>query len=80
MFTVGEERAIAEYIGTMADCRFPLHHMHVRQIAQDMVNMRNIQQKSKGSSSIGTSSTHVVGLHCVDRFLERNAGFKKKYI
>ena len=80
MFTVGEERAIAEHIGTMADCRFPLHHMHVRQIAQDMVNMRNIQQKSKGSSSIGTSSTHVVGLHCVDRFLERNTGFKKKFI
>ena len=44
-FTVGEEKALAEHIGTMADCGFPLNHMLLQQIAQDMVNTQNIPQK-----------------------------------
>ena len=39
LFTVGEEKAIAEHIGSMADCGFPLTHKLLRQIAKDMVNM-----------------------------------------
>ena len=39
LFTVWEEKAIAEHIGSMADCGFPLTHKLLRQIAKDMVNM-----------------------------------------
>ena len=82
LFTVGEEQAIAEHVGNMADCGFPLTHKLLRQIAQDMVNLRGIQPKGVQGGSAGTSppSTHVVGQQWVDRFLERNAGFKRTYI
>ena len=33
LFTVGEEKAIAEHIGTMADCGFPLTHKLLQQTA-----------------------------------------------
>ena len=79
LFTPGEEKAIAEHIGTMADCGFPLNHALLRQIAQDMVNMRDILQKGK-SDSTESSSSHVVGAKWVDRFLERNSRFKKTYV
>ena len=63
LFTVGEEKAIAEHIGSMADCGFPLTHKLLRQIAKDMVNMRAIQypKQPDDSSSTPSASTHVVG-------------------
>ena len=82
LFTVGEEKAIAEHIGTMADCGFPLTHKLLRQTAQDMLNLRDIQRNKKLGDSSGTPlpPTHIVGKQWVDRFLERNAGFKSTYI
>ena len=94
LFTPGEERAIAEHCGTMADLGFPVSHDMLQQIAQDMLNSRN--QPPKGSSigkgngmSKGHSSSeplakdlgvHIVGVHWVDRFLRRNPEFKKRYV
>ena len=82
LFTVGEEQAIAEHVGNMADCGFPLTHKLLRQIAQDIVNLRDIKQKGMQDGGTGTSasSPHVVGQQWVNRFLERNAGFKRTYI
>ena len=77
LFTVGEERAIAEHIGMMADCGFPLTHKFLRQMAQVMLNLRAMERKSKEGNA---SDPHVVGKQWVDRFLERNEGFKTKYI
>lgn len=79
LFTPGEEKAIAEHIGTMADCGFPLNHALLSQIVQDMVNMRNILQKGK-SDSTESSSSYVVDAKWVNWFLERNSGFKKTYV
>ena len=39
LFTVGEEKDVAEYIGSLADCGFTLTHKFLRQIAQDMMNI-----------------------------------------
>ena len=80
LLTPGEERAIAEYIGTMADVGFPLSKDLVRQIAQDIVNERQIPQRSKGGPSLDPESVHTVGINWVNRFLERNIGLKKIYI
>ena len=82
LFTMGEEKAITEHIGTMADCGFPLTHKLLQQTAQDMLNLRDIQRNKKLGDSSGTTlpPTHIVGKHWVDRFLERNEGFKSTYI
>ena len=82
LFTVGEDKAIAEHIGTMADCGFPLTRTLLRQIAQDMVNFGDIkrQNRANDSSNGSPSSPHIVGKQWVDRFLERNDGFKRTYI
>ena len=47
LFTPGEEKAIAEHIGTMSDFGFELNHALLQQIAPAMVNMRNILHKDK---------------------------------
>ena len=80
LLTQGEERAIAQYIGTMADVGFPLSKDLVRQIAQDIVNERQIPQRSKLGPSLDPESVHTVGINWVNRFLERNIGLKKIYI
>lgn len=82
LFSVGEEQAIADHVGNMADCGFPLTHALLRQIAQDMVNLRDIHQAKlqDGRTTTPTPSTHIVGQQWVDRFLKRNDGFKRTYI
>lgn len=80
LFSVGEEKAIADYIGTMADMGFPLNYEHVRQIVQDLVNDRQIPLRTKGGPSLPPESVHIVVINWVNRFLDRNAGLKKKYI
>lgn len=42
LFDVGEEKAIAEHAGVMADAGFPLNHELVRGIAQYIVNERQM--------------------------------------
>ena len=110
LFDVGEEKAIAEHAGVMADAGFPLTHEPLRGITKHIVNERQMPQRGY-KSGIGPSTTrssmsnppnpqvtnpqihlealasspvvpliHVVGIHWVDRFLKRNAGFKKVYI
>lgn len=68
LLTVGEERAIGDYIGMMADVGFPLNHDLLRQIVQDIINSRR------------KDNSHVVGLNWVTRFLNRNPEFNKKYV
>ena len=82
LFTVGEGKAIEEYIRTIANCRFALTHKLLRQIAKDMLNLRGIQSTNKpeGSVNIPSSSPHIVGKQWVDCFIDRNEGFKRKYI
>ncbi|KAF8424802.1 hypothetical protein BGX38DRAFT_1279335 [Terfezia claveryi] len=118
LFSTGEEKAIADYAGVMADAGFPLNPDLLQQIVQGIVNERQIPQQSQGGGIVGpqqlaikphdqrnqriqrqgtipaststsasastsastTPPIHIVGIHWVDRFLERNLGFKKVYI
>lgn len=80
LFSPGEEKAISNYIGTMADMGFPLNYSLVRQMAQDLVNERCIPLRTKGGPSVDPESVHVVGINWVNRFLDRNQGLKRKYI
>jgi len=44
LFSTGEETAIAEYASIMADAGFPLSHDLLRQIAQGIINEREMPQ------------------------------------
>ena len=66
LLSPGEEKAVADYIGVMADVGFPLNHTLLRQIVQDIVNTRH--------------SDHTVGVNWVNRFLGRNPELKKTYV
>lgn len=68
LLSPGEEKAMGEYIGMMADVGFPLNHDRLRQIVQDIINSRQ------------TDNTHIVGVNWVNRFLDRNPAFKKTYV
>jgi len=48
LFSIGEEKAIAEYAGTMADAGFPLTPDMLRQITQELINERETPQRSQG--------------------------------
>ena len=78
LLSPGEERALADYMGTMADVGFPLSHKLLRQIAQDIVNERR-GCELQGSEPQGPNP-HTVGINWVNRFLSRNPGFKKSYL
>ena len=87
LFSPGEERAIADHCGVMADLGFPISHDLLRKLAQDMLNSRNQPPKMQGgilvnqfSSLRDKSKVHTIGMHWVDRFLARNAEWKKRYI
>ena len=87
LFSIGEERAIVEYAGTMADVGFPLTSDMLRQIAQGLINERETSQRSQGGRqrqgvipSSSSNPIHTIGIHWVTRFLDRNPGFKKVYI
>lgn len=92
LFTPGEERAIAEHCGVMADLGFPISHSLIKQVAQEIVNSRKQPPKVKGGSghvgkdgstskagSSEDSEIHTVGANWVERFLRRNPEFKKQY-
>ena len=68
LLTPGEERALADYMGIMADVGFPLSHNLLRQIAQDLIDERQ------------GSKPHTIGINWINRFLTRNPGFKKSYL
>ena len=91
LFSPGEEKAIADHCGVMADLGFPVSHDLLRKIAQDMVNSRNQPPTGKGKGKGAVKShiqtlngqnfeVHTVGVHWVDRFLRRNPRFKKRYV
>ena len=112
LFSTGEEKAIADYAGLMADAGFPLNPDLLRQIAQGIINERQIPQQGQGGGIVGCQEStntrdkrkyrlerqgaipppstndpstsnlpiHFIGVHWVDRFLNRNPGFKKVYI
>jgi len=44
LFSTGEENAIAEYAGIMADTEFPLSPNLLWQIAHGIINMREMPQ------------------------------------
>jgi len=48
LFSTGEENAIAEYAGIMADAGFPLSPDLLRQIAQRIINEREMSQHGQG--------------------------------
>ena len=48
LFTSGEERAIANYVGMMADSGFPVSQELLQRIAQDIVNSRQMEQRGQG--------------------------------
>ena len=67
LFSVGDERAIASYAGIMADANFPLSPELLRQIAQAIVNERQIpQQGHPPASSNPSSSASNLGLFTMD--------------
>lgn len=68
LLSPGEEKAIGEYIGMMADVGFPVNHDRLRQMVQDIINSRQME------------GTHIVGHNWVNRFLNRNPEFKKTYV
>ena len=81
LFSPGEEQAIAQHCGVMADLGFPISHDLLQKIAQDMLNSR--QQPPKGGylgKIKAEDPIHSVGVHWVDRFLRRNDTFKKKFV
>jgi len=103
LFSTGEEHAIAEYAGIMADAGFPLSPNLLWQIAQGIINEREMSQHGQRGGIIGpresstkiwdkrnqrlqqqgavpSSTIHTVGNYWVNRFLDRNPGFKKVYI
>ena len=86
LFSPGEEKAIADHCGVMADLGFPVSHDLLQKIAQDMINSRNQPSKTKGGILVdqcptpADSEVHTIGAHWVDRFLRRNPAFKKRYI
>ena len=67
----------------MADVDFPLSHNLLRQIAQDLVDERQVSEaqgsEAKGSEAQG-SKPHTIGINWVNGFLTRNPGFKKSYL
>ena len=67
LFSPGEEKAIANYVGMMSDVGFPLRQDLLRKIAQDILNERHISQPEG-------STPHVIGGNWVSRFLDRNPG------
>ena len=86
LFSPGEERAIADHCGVMVDLSFPLSHELLKKIAQDMLNSRKQPPKTKGGILVNqfftknaSSGIHTFGVHWVDRFLSRNADFRKHY-
>ena len=89
LFSPGEERAIAEHCGAMANLGFPVSHDLLQKLAQDMLNSRKQPSKTHSGIVVNQSSNpqasaseevHVIGAHWVDRFLSRNSEFKKRYI
>ena len=87
LFSPGEERAIADHCGTMADFGFPISHDLLHKLAQDMLNSRKQPPKMKGGIVVNqppasgvNSVVHTLSLNWVDRFLARNQEFKKGYI
>lgn len=53
LFSPGVEKAIADYAGIMADAGFPLNPDLLRQIAQEVVNERQIPQQGQGEDIVG---------------------------
>ena len=87
LFSPGEERAIAEHCGAMADLGFPISHDLLQKLAQDLLNSRKQPPKTKGGILVNQpvdpgadAEVHTIGVHWVDRFLSRNPEFKKRYI
>ena len=96
LFAPGEEKAIAEHCGTMADLGFPVSHDLLKRIAQDMLNSRKQPPKMQGGIIAGiangrqrilrancqgvSSEIHQIGTEWVSRFLARNSDFRTKYV
>ena len=87
LFSPGEERAISDHCGVMADLGFPVTNTLLQKLAQDMLNSRKQPPKLKGGilvnqdpNSEGGSEVHSIGVHWVDRFLARNPKFKKRFV
>ena len=59
LFDIGEEKAIAQHAGVMADAGFPLNHELLRGIAQSIVNEREMPQQGH-QSGIGPASTQSI--------------------
>jgi len=57
LFDVGEERAIADHAGIMADLGFPLNLELLRGIAQQMINDRHMMQQGQGGGITGPKPT-----------------------
>ena len=57
LFDVGEERAIAEHAGMMADAGFPLTYELLRGIAQHIVNERQMPQKGHRGGLVGKKAS-----------------------
>ena len=53
LFSTGEVNAVAEYAGIMADAGFPLSPNLLWQIAQGIINEREISQHGQGGGIIG---------------------------
>jgi len=53
LLSPGDEKAIADHVGMMADAGFPLNHTLLRQIAQDIVNERQLPQQGKEGGITG---------------------------
>ena len=81
LFAPGEERAIAEHCGTMADLGFPVSHDLLQPIAQDMLNTQKQPPKTQEGIIPGigrvlrancegvSQEIHQIGAHWVSRFL-----------
>lgn len=57
LFSPGEEKAIAEHCGVMADLGFPVTKDVLQRIAQDMLNSRNQPSKGKGDLKVSSNSS-----------------------
>ena len=70
LFSPGEERAISQHCGVMADLGFPVTKDVLQRIAQDMLNSR--KQPPKGPSSVGKPSQSI-GDRRTDRIRRQGA-------